>query len=57
MTEEDAFNNENEVIFASDMPFGSNFTYARIENDFTGCISVAPIPLVIQERIDFDQKF
>jgi len=57
VTEADAYSDENAVIFASDMPFGSNFTYARLENDFTGCVSVAPIPLVIQERIDFDQKF
>ena len=57
VTEADAYNDVDPITYASDMPFGSNNTYVRIENDFTGCISVVPIPLVIQERIDFDQRF
>ncbi len=57
VTEADAYNDLDPITFASDMPFGSNFTYVRIENDFTSCISVVPIPLVIQERLDFDQRF
>ncbi len=57
VTEADAYNDVDPITFASDMPFGSNFTYVRIENDFTSCISVVPIPLVIQERLDFDQRF
>ena len=57
VTEADAYNDVDPITYASDMPFGSNYTYVRIENDFTGCITVVPIPLVIQERIDFDQRF
>ena len=56
-SEEDAIDDINDITYASEMPFGSTFTYVRIENDFTGCISIVPTQIIIQDRLDFNQRF
>ncbi|EDP71924.1 hypothetical protein FBALC1_12522 [Flavobacteriales bacterium ALC-1] len=53
---EDASTGDNPITFATDVPFGSNYTYARVYNDFTGCFAIVPIQIVIQDGIDYDQN-
>ncbi|MBC3847261.1 T9SS type B sorting domain-containing protein [Winogradskyella echinorum] len=53
---EDAHIGENPITYATDVPFGSNFTYVRVFNDFTGCYAIFPIQIVIQDGINYDQE-
>lgn len=55
--EQDAYNGTNPITFASEVPFGSTFAYVRIENDFTGCITVVPISVILQQLIDLPGNF
>ncbi|WP_052471115.1 T9SS type B sorting domain-containing protein [Winogradskyella sp. PG-2] len=56
-TEQDANDGVDSITFASEMPFGSTYTYVRIVNDFTGCFIVVPIQIIILDRLDFNQRF
>ena len=55
-TLEDANNGINSITYATDVPFGSNFTFARIVNDFSGCFTVVPIQVQVLDSIDTSQK-
>jgi len=56
ITETDAYSGLNSITYATDVPFGSTYAYARITNDFTGCFSVIPITLLIQDELDYTQN-
>ncbi len=56
ITQEDAYSGINSITYATDVPFGSNVTYARIVNDFSGCFTVIPIQIQIQDSLDSSQE-
>lgn len=56
LTEEDALNYNNQINSSFEIPYDSDFLYARVEDNFSNCVSIKAISLLFFEGLDVADK-